>query len=137
MGRITSTKPALTAADIQAACANALDAHTFEEPPTAAQIQAELAASPPSPIASIQRGSVRVTVPSLSVQGVIDVTSITFDSSKTLLLPRVEDRASSSTRKYWQLIITGDNTLQGVVGVVAAQAVDLDFDLYYQLIEFF
>ena len=136
MGRITSTKPALTAADIQAACANALDAHTFEEPPTAAEIQAELAASPPSPIASIQRGSVQVRVPFNNRHGTTDMTSVTFDSSKALLLPRVQDPSSSSTLRHWYLMITGDNTLQGFAQVEEIGAT-LDFDLYYQLIEFF
>ena len=137
MGRITSTKPALTAAEIQAACANALDAHTFEEPPTAAEIQAELAAGPPSPIASIQRGSVRVTIGFGNRSGTTDVTSVTFDSSKALLLPRVQDPSSSSPLSYWQLMITGDNTLQGIARIEAVQTGTVNADLYYQLIEFF
>ncbi len=136
MGRITSTKQALTAADIQAACANALDAHTFEEPPTAAEIQAELAAGPPSPIASIQRGSVRVRVPFNNLVGTTDVTSVTFDSSKALLLPRVQDPSSSSILSHWHVIITGDNTLQGRATPEEIGATR-DVDLYYQLIEFF
>ena len=87
----------------------------------------------PSPIASIQRGLVRVTVGS-SAQGTTEVTSVTFDSSKALLLPRVEDPSSSSTL-HWQVTITGDNTLQGLVRV-QPQAAVLNFDLPYQLIEF-
>ena len=92
MGRITSTKPSLTSADIQAAVTAALAAHSFESPLTETEIQeaaaaalnahgfdtpltaaeaqaaaeAALGAAPPSPIASIQRGVITLGTDSSS-----------------------------------------------------------------------
>lgn len=107
MGQITSTKPSLTAADIQAAVAAALTAHSFDTPLTVADAQAAaaaaltehsfdtpltaaevqtaaeaaLGASPPSPIASIQRGSLSIGVSDSSATATIS----SVDTSKTMI----------------------------------------------------
>ena len=65
MGKITSTKPSLTVDDIQAACA------------------AALAASPPSPIASIQRGIITYTETNIVAGRSVTISSV--DMSKTFV----------------------------------------------------
>ena len=84
MGQITSTKPALTAADIEAACANALSA------------------SPPSPIASIQRGST-----SFTGSKTVTISSVTRSKAMVNLLTaggnnKITMRLSSSTEVVFQ-----------------------------------
>ena len=108
MGRIRSTKPSLTSADIQAALAAALTAHSFDTPLTVAEAQAAaaaaltahvfesplteaqvqtaaeaaLTASPPSNIASIQRGSVSVRRASGVLSARLSATISSVDTSK-------------------------------------------------------
>ncbi len=107
MGRITSTKPGLTSADIRAAVAAALAAHSFDTPLTSDQAQAAaaaalsahsflteaqaqsaaesaLAASPPSPIASIHRGSISKAIAASSVSHTT-VTISSVEMSKTFV----------------------------------------------------
>ena len=94
MGQITSTKPALTAADIEAACANALSA------------------SPPSPIASIQRGLANIPTQSVTNSagyyngGSVTVTISAVNQGRSILSP--QEYYSKYIRSGHEVMIYGE-----------------------------
>ena len=148
MGRITSTKPSLTSADIQAAVAAALGAHTFDTPLTADQAQAAaaaaltahafespltaaeaqaaaesaLSAAPPSPIASIQRGVITLGTDTSS----LDATITEVELSKAMVV----SAATTLKASYLRLTSSTELTLKRTTSSSGS------FTVPYEVIEY-
>ncbi len=124
MGQITSTKPALTAADIEAACANALSA------------------SPPSPIASIQQGAAAIPA-QVAASGAshyngssVTVTISAVNQGRSILSPRQYYAKHSQTGQEVMIYGTFVSDTEVKFATTATNVPGVKWVVRYEVVEF-